>query len=124
MDADAIDDPPRLRRIDVALEHHVLDRDRTFDGGHDRGELQQQSVAHGLDEPTAETGDDRSRRPTMLADSLRRPGLILAHQARITDDVDRHDCGEFPCFAHDVLHARSHRRENQFSITLSEIPSQ
>jgi hypothetical protein len=24
MDADAIDDPPRLRRTDVALYHHVL----------------------------------------------------------------------------------------------------
>src|SRR5271166_2540200 len=33
MDADAIDDSPRLRRIDVALDHHVLDRNRAFDGG-------------------------------------------------------------------------------------------
>ena len=40
MDADAIDDPPRLRRIDVALGHHALDRHGAFDGGDNRKEIQ------------------------------------------------------------------------------------
>ena len=107
MDADAIDDPPRLRRIDVALDHHVLDRNRAFDGGDDGGKLEQHTVAHGLDDPAAETRDDRSRRFAMLAHRLRRPRLILAHQAGIADNVDGHDCGKFPCFAHGILQARA-----------------
>ena len=107
MDADAIDDPPRLRRIDVALDHHVLDRNRAFDGGDDRGKLEQHTVAHGLDDPAAEIRNDRSRRFAMLAHRLRRPRLILAHQAGIADNVDGHDCGKFPCFAHGILQARA-----------------
>ena len=79
MDADAIDDSPRLRRIDVALDHHVLDRNRAFDGGDDGGKLEQHTVAHSLDDPAAETRDDQSRRFAMLAHSLSGPRLILAH---------------------------------------------
>jgi hypothetical protein len=29
--------------------------------------------------------------------------LILTHQAGIADNVDGHDCGKFPRFAHGVL---------------------
>ena len=65
------------------------------------------TVAHGLDDPAAETRDDRSRRLAMLAHRLRRPRFILTHQAGIADNVDGHDCGEFPCFAHGVLQARA-----------------
>jgi hypothetical protein len=43
----------------------------------------------------------------MLAHRLRRPSLILAHQAGIADNVDGHDCGKFPCFAHGILQARA-----------------
>src|SRR5271154_6297092 len=55
----------------------------------------------------AETRDDRSRRLAMLAHRRRRARLVFAHQAGIADDVDGHDCGEFPCFAHGVLQARA-----------------
>jgi|SRR5271163_439273 len=106
MDADAIDDPPRLRRTDVALDHHVLDRHCAFDGGDDGGKLEQQTVAHGLDHPAAETRNDWNHRSTMLAHRLCCTNLILTHQAGIADNVDGHDCGEFPCFAHGVFHAR------------------
>src|ERR1700722_3989048 len=79
MDANAIDDRPRLRRIDVALEHHVLDRNRTFDGGDDGGKLEQHTVAHGLDDPAAETRNDRSPRCAMLAHRSRRACLVCTH---------------------------------------------
>ena len=78
-----------------------------FDGGDDGGKLEQHTVAHGLDDPAAEIRNDWSRRFAMLAHRLRRPSLILAHQAGIADNVDGHDCGKFPCFAHGILQARA-----------------
>src|ERR1700722_15730523 len=41
--------------------------------------------------PPAKTPNDGTRRFAMLAPRLRRPRLILAHQAGIADDVDRHN---------------------------------
>jgi hypothetical protein len=66
MDADAIHDPPRLRRIDVALGHHVLDRHCAFDGGDDGGKFQQKAITHSLDDPVAEIRNDRNRAPPLL----------------------------------------------------------
>ena len=60
MDADAVDDAPRLRRFAIALDHQVLDCHCAFDGGDDGGKLEQQTVAHGLDEPAAEIRNDRA----------------------------------------------------------------
>ena len=82
------------RRLGVALDHQLLDRDRAFDRGDDRGEFQQQPVAHRLDDAAAERGDDRPRRLAMLAHALRRPRFVLAHEARVADDVDGEDRGE------------------------------
>ena len=107
MDAHAVDDAASLRGSGVALDHHLLDRHRTFDGGDNGGKLEQQTVAHGLDDPPAETRNDWNRRSTVFAHRLCRARLVLAHQPGITDNVDGHDCGEFPRFAHGVLHAPS-----------------
>ena len=94
IDADAVDDALRLRRLGVALDHQLLDRDRAFDGGDDGGKLQQQPVARRLDDAPAEARHDRPRRLAMLAHRPRRPRLVLAHQARVADDVDGEDRGE------------------------------
>ncbi len=50
--------------VRVALDHQLLDRDRAFDGGDDGGKLQQQPVAHRLDDaaaPLATSGRAASR---------------------------------------------------------------
>ena len=84
----------------VALDHQLLDRDRAFDGGDDGGKLQQQPVAHRLDDAAPEARHDRPRRLAMLAHRPRRPRLVLAHQAGIADDVDGHDRGEAASTCH------------------------
>ena len=78
----------------VALGHQLLDRDRAFDRGDDGGKLQQQPVARRLDDAPAEAGHDRPRRLAMLAHRPRRPRLVLAHEARVADDVGGEDRGE------------------------------
>ena len=100
MYADAVDDPVRPRRIDVPLNHHFLDRYRAFDSCDDGGKLKQQSVAHRLDDAPAPARHERLRCFTMLPHRPRRPDLVLAHQAGIADDVDRHDRSEFAGFGH------------------------
>ena len=67
IDADAVDDALRLRRVSVALDHQFLDRNRAFDGGDDGGKLQQQPVAGRLDDAPAAVRHDRPRRLAMLA---------------------------------------------------------
>ena len=94
IDADAIEDALLLGRVGVALGHHGLDRDRAFDRGDNGGKLQQHAIAHRLDEPAAERPHDRRRRLAPLADRLRRPRLVLAHEARVADDVGGEDRGE------------------------------
>ena len=94
IDADAVDDALSLGTSRVALGHQLLDRDRAFDGGDDGRKLQQQPVAHRLDDASAKAGHDRPRRLAMLANAERRPRLVLAHQTGIADDVDGHDRGE------------------------------
>ena len=83
-----------LWRVGVALGHHGLDRDRAFDRCDNRGKLQQHAIAHRLDEPAAERPYDRRRRLAPLADRPRRPRLVLAHEARVADDVGGEDRGE------------------------------
>ena len=51
-------------------------------------------VARRLDDAPAEARDDRPCRLAMLADRPRRPRLVLAHQARVADDVGGEDRGE------------------------------
>jgi len=54
-------DALRLGNVGVALDHQLPDRDRAFDGGDDRGKLQQQPVAHRLHNTPAKPGYDWSR---------------------------------------------------------------
>ncbi len=44
-----------------------------------------------------------SRRLAMLADRPRRPRLVLAHEARVADDVGGEDRGKLPGFRHGVV---------------------
>ena len=78
----------------VALRHQLLNRDRAFDGRDDGGKLQQQPVARRANDAPAFLDDQRPRGVAMLAHRLRRPRLVLAHQARVADDVDGEDRGE------------------------------
>ena len=94
IDADAIENALRIGGTGVALRHQTLDRDRAFDGGDDRGKFQQKFVAGRLDDAAAVARDDRPRRVAMFADRPRRPRLVLAHEARIADDVGGEDRGE------------------------------
>ncbi len=100
MDADTVDDAPGFGNDGVAFNHQLLDCDRAFDRVDDGRKLQQQSVAHGLDDAPAPARDDWQRRFTMLPHRPRRPGLVLAHEARIADDVDRHDRGQSAGFGY------------------------
>jgi hypothetical protein len=56
-----------------------LDRDNAFHGVDDGRELQQEPVAHGLDDPPASARHQWPSRVAMLAYRTRRPGLVLAH---------------------------------------------
>jgi hypothetical protein len=107
IDAEAVDDPLRVGCIRVARRHRLLDRHRAFDGRDGGGKFQQQAVAHGFEDPSAAACDDRNRRFATPAHRSRRARLVFTHQAGVANDVDRHDCGEFACFALDVLHNRS-----------------
>ena len=94
MNADAIDDALAFGQVRVALGHHALHRERAFGRRNDRGKLDEQGVAHRLEEPPAVRGDDRRRGLAPLAHRFRRAGLVLAHHARIADDVGGEDRGK------------------------------
>ena len=100
IDPGAIENVSGLGNRFVALGHHPLDEDGAFDRGDDGGKFEQHAVPGRLDEPTAEGAHNLARRLAPLADDLRRPGLVLAHEARIADHVGGEDCSELPGFAH------------------------
>ena len=100
MNADPVHDVVGPRRLRVALGHLFLHRERAFDGGDDRGELDQHPVAHRLEESPAVRRDDRRRRLAPLTHRFRRPRLVLAHHARIADDVGGEDRGQLAGGAH------------------------
>jgi hypothetical protein len=120
MDADAVHDAFVFGRLRVALGHQLLNRHCAFNRVDDRGKLQQQPVAHRLDDPPAARRHDWPRRVAMLAHRSCRTRLILAHQARIADDVGGHDRSEFAGLGHCVPKAEkfntrraSERRSNR-----------
>ena len=80
--------------VGVAPGHQLLDGDCAFDRGDDGGKLEQEPVARRLDDAPAEARHDRPRRLAMLSNAKRRPRLVLAHQARVADDVGGEDRGE------------------------------
>ena len=128
VDADAIDDALRLGNVGVALDHQRLDRNRAFDRGDDGGKLQQQSIAHCLDDAAPKSRHDRPRRVAMLAHRLRCARLVLAHQSGIADDVDGHDRGESPVLGHCTLKvlaslAQARSGRGHFSLRSLWIPA-
>ena len=102
MDADAIDDTLAIQRLGVPLDHQLLDRDRAFHSVDHGRKLKQQPVAHRLDDAPAPARNEWPRRVAMPAHRTRRSRLVLAHQARVADDVNRHDRGELPGFGHRI----------------------
>ncbi len=63
-----------------------------MDGVHGARELDEGAVPHQLDEPSRPVGDRRV--DDLVADRLEageRPGLVPAHQARISDDIGGKD---------------------------------
>jgi hypothetical protein len=103
IDADAIENASGLGNRFVALGHHLLDEDGAFDRGDNGRKFEQHAVPGRLDEPSAEAAHNSGRRLAPLADDLRRPGLVLAHEARIADDVGGEDRGETARSGHGSL---------------------
>ena len=92
-DADAKGDAPLLGHLGVALGHAPLRLDRAFGGVDDRGEFQQQTIAHGLDDaPTMLSDQPIDQFRPMRPESGQGAGLVHAHEARIADHVGRDDC--------------------------------
>jgi hypothetical protein len=50
-------------------------------------EFEQNAITHRLDEPPAKRAHDWCSRLAPLAHDLRRARLVLAHQARVADDI-------------------------------------
>ena len=116
IDADAVDDALRLgrrRRCAPTISFWIAIAHST--AATTRGKLQQQPVAHRLDDAAAALRHQRPRRLAMLAHRPRRPRLVLAHQAGVADDVDGHDRGEFTNIRHSVP-----RSEAEINIRVRE----
>src|SRR6202011_5221321 len=62
--------------------------------------FEQEPVARGLDNTAAVARHDRPRRLAPLADRPRRPGLVLAHEARVADHIGGEDRGKAAGGAH------------------------
>jgi len=91
VDADAVENAPRLGNVGVTLGHLLLNRDCALDRRDDGRKLQQQAVAHRLDEPPAESANDRPRRLAMLTHGPRRAGFVLAHEPGVAHHVGGED---------------------------------
>jgi hypothetical protein len=83
-----------LRRPLVQPRRLGLQRQRALHGRDHGREFDQESVAHCLENASAVRGDDRRRRLAALSHGFRRARLVLAHHARIADDVGGENGGE------------------------------
>ena len=93
VDADAKDDPPVHVDARVEREHRALDRHRAAYGIDDAGELNQQPVACGLDDPAVMAGDGGidTLAPVRLQ-RIQRADLVRAHEPAVAGDVGRQNC--------------------------------
>jgi hypothetical protein len=105
VDADAVDDASVFGDGLVALGHHRLNGDRAIHCGDDGWEFDEHGVAHGLESPAALRRRDGLRRLSPLAHGLSRPRLVLAHHARVADDVGGEDRGELAGGGHVMVGA-------------------
>src|SRR5271165_255760 len=100
VDADAVEDASGLGNAGVALGHLLLNPDCAFDRRDDGWKFQQRAVAHRLDEPPAESANDRRRRLAVLAHRARRARFVFAHHPGVAHHVGGKDRGELPGLAH------------------------
>ena len=101
IDPDAELDALILRHPSVALGHRLLHLDRAAHRVDDTGELDQQPVAGGLDDPAPMLLDLRITQ--LAADRLQRGEralLVRPHQPRIARDIGGQDRGETAGLAH------------------------
>ena len=76
----------------VPLDHTFLNADAAFDGGDNAGKLQQQAIAHRLDDAPAMFGDQGvDQFGAVRAQSAERTGFVRTHKTRIADNVSGYD---------------------------------
>ncbi|MCY1231172.1 hypothetical protein D9M72_436100 [compost metagenome] len=95
IDADAEFDPPVLRHVAVAPLHALLDLDRAFDRIGHALELDQHSVAGGLDQPALVLGDRRiDELDAVGSEPRKRARFVGFHQPTVAGHIGRQHCGE------------------------------
>jgi hypothetical protein len=109
IDADAKADAFGLQPVGVPVRHSLLDYDGAAHGVDDRGELDQNAVAGGLEDAAAVLGDQRIDQFAPIAfESGEGSLLVRSHQPRIAGDIGTEDCRQPPLdafFRHDALPA-------------------
>jgi hypothetical protein len=101
VDANPVEDPLPLGRAFVAGGHLPLHRHGAFDRRDHGREFDEHPVAHRLEDSPAVRGDDRPSGLAPLAHRLGGSGLVLAHHARVADDIGGKDRGELAGGRHD-----------------------
>ena len=97
VDAHAKLEMPVLRHACVALGHAALDLDGTARGVEHAAELDQEPVAHHLEDAPAVPGDDRIEElAAMLAQAAQRLLFVGLHEAAVADNVGSQDRREPP----------------------------
>ena len=95
VDADAEHDAAILRHPGVALRHAPLHLDGALDRIDDAGELDQEAIAHGLDNAPFVPGNCRGDELLAVGYQLRkRAGLIRLHETAVADHVSGQDRGQ------------------------------
>ena len=94
VDADAEEHAARFGHPLVARRHDGLDLDRALGRVDHAGELGQDAVAGGIDDPTAVTADQGQNHGLMPLEITDRRRLVLPHEAAVAGDVGGEDGGE------------------------------
>ena len=95
VDADAKADALAFVDVGIAVFHSLLHHDGAAHRIDDRGELDQEAVARGLDDAALVLGDQRiDELPAMGLERGERPFLVDAHEARVSRHVRGEDGGE------------------------------
>ena len=94
VDADPVEDALRLESALVAGRHLLLHRQGALDRCDHGREFNEHPVARGFEQPPAVGGNDWLSGFAPLAHETCGPGLVLAHHARIANDIGGEDRGE------------------------------
>jgi hypothetical protein len=93
MDANAEFNPFRGGCPGIAPGHRLLHLGRAAQGVHHAGEFDEQSVAGGLDQPTAMCGDlGGDQFAAMRLQACQRAFLVDAHQPTVAGNIGRQNC--------------------------------